>query len=70
MPGVGSADRIAIDVSDRTNISRKYASAVKHAFELPGLDAFRATGAREDRGPLAELAAPGRSSRSASARRR
>ena len=40
MPGVGSADRIAIDVSERTNISRKYASAVKHAFELAGLDAF------------------------------
>jgi len=33
--GVGGADRIDIDVSERTYISRKYASAVKHALELP-----------------------------------
>ena len=35
MPGDGSADRIDIDVSERTNTSRKYASAVKQAFRLP-----------------------------------
>ena len=33
--GVGSADRIDMEVSDRTNTSRKYASAVKHARVSP-----------------------------------
>ena len=33
----GKPDRTVIDVSDRTNTSRNYASAVQHTLELPSV---------------------------------